>query len=205
MFFSTLNSANASLIENGSFDNDLSSWVDASSSGTVSAISGAAVLSTGDGNDPFSSALVQGDDGLFSFLSPLNIELGASLLSFDRWLISNDSDATESGTSLFRDALNLSIYDANDFSFDMYIYDIDVNSSMSSYELDLSSFIGRDVAVSFELADENDGFNLSVAIDNVHFKTDASPSPIPEPSQMLLALTALILLKRGLFKRNLNL
>ena len=185
--------ANANLIANGSFDSGTTSWHDASGNGNVSFGSGVAILNAGNGTDPFSSILVQGDDGSFSFSSPISITANFSLLSFDAWIGSNNIDSSESGTSSFSDSFNVAVYDAFDNAFDLTLFEISIDKSLTNFTLDLSSLIGRKVAFSFELADENDGYNLAVGIDNVLLKSAAST--IPEPSILLLMLAGLVMVR----------
>jgi hypothetical protein len=187
------NLVNASLILNGNFDTDLSQWNDASDNGSVVFDNGVANLSTGDGFGPYSAVFVQGDDGFFNFNSPILIDAQQTLLEFDLWQVSHDLDASESGTSSLNDVLNLSIYDAFDPSFDLYFSDLLVTVQQQTFSLDISSLIGRSVAFSFEVNDEDDGFNSTFALDNVQLTSLVS---VPEPSTLLLFLIAVGALTR---------
>jgi hypothetical protein len=184
---------NASLILNGNFDTDLSHWHDASDNGSVVFDNGVANLSTGNDFGPYSAVLVQGDDGFFNFNSPILIDTQQSLFEFDLWQIAHSIDGSESGTSSLTDALNLSIYDAFDPSFDMFFIDFVVTSQQKNFSLDISSLAGRFVAFSFELNDENDGFDTTFSLDNVRL---TSPVNVPEPSTLLLFSIAVFALTR---------
>jgi hypothetical protein len=184
---------NASLILNGNFDTDLSHWHDASDNGSVVFDNGVANLSTGNDFGPYSAVLVQGDEGFFKFNSPILIDTQQSLFEFDLWQIAHSIDGSESGTSSLTDALNLSIYDAFDPSFDMFFIDFVVTSQQKNFSLDISSLAGRFVAFSFELNDENDGFDSTFSLDNVRL---TSPVNVPEPSTLLLFSIAVFALTR---------
>ncbi len=137
--------------------------------------------------------LVQGDDGFFNFNSPILIDTQQSLFEFDLWQIAHSIDGSESGTSSLTDALNLSIYDAFDPSFDMFFIDFVVTSQQKNFSLDISSLAGRFVAFSFELNDENDGYDSTFSLDNVRL---TSPVNVPEPSTLLLFSIAVFALTR---------
>jgi hypothetical protein len=192
-FFVLSNVVNASLILNGNFDTDLSQWHDASGNGAVAFDNGVANLSTGDGFGLYSAVLVQGDDGFFNFNSPILIDAQQSWLVFDLWQVARDIDANESGASLLNDIFNLSIYDAFDPSFDLLFTDLMITSQQQTFLLDISSLIGRSVALSFEVNDEDDGFNSTFSLDNVQLTTLVS---VPEPSTLLLFLIAVGVLTR---------
>lgn len=187
LFFSSLmlaalsfaNSAVAGSIVNGSFDTDLSGWATVTSGGSTQWEAGAAVLAGGQGANPFAASLVQGDDGSFSFASPIILSAGNDLLKFDVGFTSLGVDALETPSG-FTDNLTVTLYDANDITgaSDALLASIDSTTlGVSSIAIDLSAFIGRSVAFSFEFNDENDGFDYSAAIDNVRF--EASPVPVP--------------------------
>lgn len=192
-FFVISHAVNASLILNGNFDTDLSHWNDASDNGSIVLDNGVVNLATGDGFGPYSAVLVQGDDGFFNFNTPIIIDAQQSWLAFDLWQIFRDIDTSESGTSLLNDSFNLSIYDAFDPSFDLLFTELMVTAQQQTFLLDISSLIGRSVAFSFELHDQNDGFNSTFALDNVQLTTLVS---VPEPSTLLLFLIAVGVLTR---------
>ncbi len=191
--FVTSHFVNASLILNGNFDSDLSHWHDASDNGSVVFDSGVANLSTSGDFGPYSAVLVQGDDGFFNFNSPILIEVQQSWLAFDLWQISRDLDVSESGTSLLNDALYLSIYDTIDPSFDLLFTDLMVTAQQQTFLLDISSLIGRSVAFSFELHDQNDGFDTIFSLDNVQLTSSVT---VPEPSALLLFAIGICALTR---------
>jgi len=186
----------AGLIANGDFINELDSWNDASSTGIVTSNNGFATLSTGSGIGLYSAVLVQGDDGFFNFNSPITIDNQQSLLTFDLWQSSSVIDASESGSSSLTDALNLSIYDAFDPSFDLLFTDLMATPQQQTFSIDISSLIGRSVAFSFELNDENDGFDSSFSLDNVQLTSLVS---VTEPSTILLFALSICVLMRKKF------
>jgi hypothetical protein len=186
--------SNAGLISNGDFVNGLNGWADASSPGVVAVNNGVANLAAGSGSGLYSAVLVQGDDGSFNFNTPIVIGLEHSLLKFDLWQLSRAIDSLESATSALSDHLNLSIYDAIDPSFDLLFTDFIITSQLQHFTLDISSLIGRSVAFSYELNDENDGFNSIFALDNV--RLSSATVNVPEPKTVLLLLLALFLFMR---------
>lgn len=197
-------SAHAIPFANGDFSSG-SGWNDFSGNGSTSIAGGQAQLETGAGADPFSAILVQGDDGSFGFLSPITLASNVTTLTFDASFINLGSDIDESGIFSFTDELFVNLYDAIDFSFDLLSLP-GINSTAAlgfvSYSIDVSSLAGRDVALSFELLDEDDGFDSRVLLDNVVFNT-ASVS-VPEPSTLyLLSLGVLLSINsvRGRKKR----
>jgi len=181
---------------NGDFSSGLSSWNDASATGTVSVISGEAQLDTGSGTDPYSAILVQGDDGFFNFGSPITLGASDSYLNFDVSFVDLGVDASESGSGFFTDYLAIALYDALDFSYDL-IFEPGIDSSLAAswtrFHLDISSLVGRDIALSFELADYNDGRNSRVKIDNITF-TNGSDAQVPEPASIILLALGLMLM-----------
>jgi hypothetical protein len=185
--------ANAGLIQNGDFTTDLNHWHDASDNGSVVYDNGVVNLSTGMGTGLYSAVLVQGDNGFFNFNAPLLIDATQSFLAFDLWQVSRDVDISESGTSSLNDAFNLSIYDAVDSSFDLLFTSLAVTSQQQRFLLDISSLTGRSVAFSFELNDENDGFDTRFALDAVQLTSLVS---VPAPGTLLLFALAIGALTR---------
>ncbi|WDE04119.1 hypothetical protein SG34_022590 [Thalassomonas viridans] len=179
----------ASLISFGEFTNSLGDWHDASANGTVFAEDGVAKLAAGDGNSPYSSVLVLGDDGSFAFGDAVLIDSVNTLLNFDLWFFESEKDNSESGSSSFADSISLAVYDAVDSSFDVLMQNINVTDLQTTFTLDLSALAGRYVAFSFELADENDGYNSVFALDNVFLSPATS---VPEPASLLLFAALLI-------------
>lgn len=187
------NSASATAIINGTFDTDLSGWSVVTNGGTAQWDAGQAVLSTGSDFTPFSSVLVQGDDGTFSFNNPILLTAGNDFFKFDALFSTLAADILESGGGL-ADNLQVWLYDANDAtgSHDALIASIDALTSSTSFSFDLSAFIGRSVAFSFELNDENDGTNSKVALDNIRFEQRIDQGTVPEPETLMLLALGLL-------------
>ena len=189
--------ATATPLLNGDFANGLTNWNDASSTGSVEVSSGAAVLTTGDFDDPFSAVLVQGDDGFFNFSDPISLGSDISRLIFDVRFVDLGMDSTEDGGSPFDDALTVALYDSLDFSLDLIFtpgIDRNFGSAWRTVSLDVGPLAGREMALSFELADQDDGRDSRVFIDNVTLTS------IPLPGVGLLLLTGLPVLR--LFHRS---
>ncbi len=181
---------------NGDFSAGAASWVDASATGSASVVGGQAQLDTGLGSDPYSSVFVQGDDGFFSFGSPVSLDSSVNYLNFDVAFIDLGADTFETGNSSYSDFLRISLYDLIDPSWDIYIdplVDIGLGSTMVTLQFDVSSLAGRDIALSFELSDENDGRNSRVLLDNITFTTGGVVS-VSAPSVIYLMLIGLILM-----------
>ncbi len=179
---------NAASFGNGDFSAGGNLWNDASGSGSVSFGGGQAVLETGAGADPFSAVIVQGDDGLFNFASPISLANDVNWLIFDVSFENLGADSSENGTAFFTDALFVALYDALDFTKDLILdpfIDSSVTAGFNQYALNVSALQGRDVALSFELSDEDDGFNSRVTLDNIQFASTLA-APVPEPSSILL-------------------
>lgn len=189
-----VSSASAVPLTNGDFSSGMGDWNDASSFGSATVVGGQAQLDTGAFTDLYSSVLVQGDDGFFNFFSPITLDADVQFLSFDVAFFDLGVDATETGGAFFSDALNIWLYDALDWSYDLGIdplVDISFGSTMTTLLFDVSSLAGREVALSFELSDANDGRNSRVVIDNVEFIAE-----VPAPSVILLMATGLLLMGR---------
>lgn len=180
---------------NPDFEQGLDGWTDLSSNGSVAINAGAASLTAGDGVSLFSAVLAQGDDGSFTFFIPILLSNLATSFEFDLLLLDNSADNTEAGGSIFGDFLTLSIYDAEDSAYDLIFSKL----SYSHNSLDVSSLAGRNVAFSFELSDENNGFNLSLAVDNLNVVEQMPGASVPESSSMMLLLlgfSALVFARR---------
>ena len=172
-------------LTNGDFSNS-SDWADASGNGSTQIMGGEAILETGLGTDPYSSIFVQGDDGFFNFSNPISLDSSYDTLSFDVRFEDLGIDATEAGGSFFSDYLLVALYDADDFNNDL-IFDPGVDSSvstMTTFSLDVSSLAGHNIALSFELSDEDDGLNSRVYLDNVSFFETVVG--VPEPQSLVL-------------------
>ncbi len=185
--------ASAVPFTNGDFSSGLTGWNDASSTGTVSVVGGAAHLETGAGADPFSAVLVQGDDGFFFFTPPLSLGISDNYLIFDVDFLDLGADGSEGAPYFDTDNLAVLVYDALDFNLDLLFGAVaDTTTPSQQIVLDVSSLAGRDVALSFELTDANDGRDSRAIIDNVYF-SDAAPTSMPEPSTLILLGSGLLL------------
>lgn len=189
MQFAIFTAAQAAII-NPNFEDGLDDWYNLSSPGTVIANGGIAEFIGGDGASPFSSVLTQGDDGTFSFSAPVQLSPQTSKFEFSLWLINKVGDTTEVGTSSFADSFNVSFYDALDGAFDLFFRDLDFTAG-TLISLDVSSLAGRDVAIAFELHDEDDGFNVQIGLDNLFLKERVN---VPESSGFILIMIGLFLL-----------
>jgi len=180
----------AGAIVNGDFATDLSDWSTVTGSGGVQWVGGQAELSTGSGADLYSAALVQGDDGNFNFPTPILLTADDQFFKFDAVFTDLGADANESATGSSTDQLNVWLYDTAtdpidfDPDFDEFIAAISVSTLESSFTFDLSGWVGHTVAFSFELVDEADGRDSSVALDNV--RIEKRTTPIPEPGSLAL-------------------
>jgi hypothetical protein len=184
---------------NPDFDLGLDGWSDASTNGSVVVNAGAATFTAGEGVNPFSAVLVQGDDASFSFLNPIMLPSLTTTLDFDLLFIERLADSSETGTGIFDDIFSLSVYDATDSAYDRVFSGLSFNSMLSHQSLDIGSLAGRNVAFSFELTDEDDGFNLSVAIDNLRILEEIPTTALPESGTLpliFLGLAALMFARR---------
>lgn len=179
--------ANAATLINPDFSMGLDSWVDVSANGAVTASDGKAVLSTGSGTNSFSAVLLQGDDGFFNFPDPLSLPSTLQTLDFDIWLENQSVDSTETGASTLHDGLSLVFYHAENQALDKVFE----NLSFTRQSLDVAFLAGRAFALSFELADEDDGANIAVAIDNIVFRA-GTVSPVPAPGAFLQLFAGLM-------------
>ncbi len=187
MQFAIFSAAQASII-NPNFEDGLDGWNDLSSTGTVIASGGFAEFTGGDGDDGLSALLVQGDDGSFSFSTPIQLNAHASKFEFSLWLINKFDDETETGGSLYGDRFSVVFYDSLDSAFDLFFHGLDFTLG-GLISLDVSALAGRDVAISFELRDEDDGFNVKVGVDNLVFIERAT---VPESSSLILIIIGLL-------------
>jgi hypothetical protein len=181
-------SAAQAAIINPNFEDGLDGWNDLSSTGTVTTNGGFAEFTGGDEAMPFSAVLTQGDDGSFSFFAPINLSSQTSRFEFSLWLINKTNDITETGTSSFADSFTVSFYDSLDGTFDLIFRELDFTAG-TLISLDVSALAGRDVAVAFELHDEDDGFNVQIGLDNLLLKERAN---VPESSGLILIILGLL-------------
>lgn len=195
-------SAGANAIINGEFTSDLSGWSMLASSGSVLWNAGHAELSTGSGTDPFSAVLVQGDDGSFSFPAPILLGASDYALAFDATFVDLGADSSETGSS-----------GGNTDQLSVWVYDADSSASWLAASVSLATtggpgfsfnlttptdLRGKRVAFSFELADEDDGFNSLVQLDNVRLLLPPPPpAAAPEPGALALMLAGLAGLRRS--------
>lgn len=187
--------ANAIPLVNGTFDTGLDGWQDASETGFVEWNSGSAYLETGDGISLYSAILVQGDDGFFSFLDPILLPMNTLRVEFDLWLDGLFTDQSETGNSIFTDALSFNIYDALDPAMDLHFSDLAFGATATHFSFDIAGLAGREVAFSFELSDENDGFNTRLGIDNIALILETGPVvTVSEPGSLELGLLVFIVL-----------
>jgi len=194
MQFAIFSAAQASII-NPNFEDGLDGWNDLSSTGTVIASGGFAEFTGGDGAELFSAVLAQGDDGSFSFSAPVQLSPQTSKFEFSLWLINKVGDTTEAGTSSFPDSFSVSFYDSLDSTLDLIFGELDFTTG-GLISLDVSALAGRDVAISFELRDEDDGFNVQIGIDNLVFVERATVSETSSLMLVLMGLLSLVMSRR---------
>ena len=194
-------SAHAIPFTNGDFSAGSAGWNDASDNGSTSIVGGVAQLVTGDGTSPFSSILVQGDSGFFDFTNPVSLGADHLYLNFDVQ-ISSVADVTETVSPFVSDYLTVAVYDSVDFFYDLVFTegstifdDFDADNSWQRVSLDVSSLAGREVALSFEVTDANDGMNTTVLLDNILFSLVPDlVVAVPEPGSAALLLIGLLLI-----------
>lgn len=187
MQFAIFSSSQASII-NPNFQDGLDGWNDLSSTGSVITSGGFAEFIGGDGDSGYSASLMQGDDGSFSFAAPIQLNSQISKFEFSLWLINKFDDATETGGSLFTDAFSVVFYDSLDSAFDLFFDNLDFTTG-GLISLDVSALAGRDVAISFDLRDEDDGFNVQIGVDNLAF---VERTTVPESSGLVLIMLGLL-------------
>lgn len=182
----------AAVFSNGAFSEGDNNW---HAVGLVQ-ITDQAVLQTANGYDDafaLNSVLVQGDDGSFwngSSVQPFTLGFDSRWLYFDAKFEDLAADINETSASVFSDALFVSLYDYNGISSDLSfepIIDISKNGlGFQTYKFDISALQGHEIALSFELFDEDDGRDSRVTIDNVQFA-----SAVPIPSAVFLFASAI--------------
>lgn len=190
MQLAIFSSAAQAAIINPNFEDGLDGWNDLSSTGTVTTSGGFAEFTGGDEDDGFSAVLVQGDDGSFSFFTPIQLNEHVSKFEFSIWLIDKFDDETETGDGLYVDRFSVVFYDSRDSAFDLFFHGLDFTPG-GLISLDVSALAGRDVAISFELRDEDDGFNVKIGVDNLLFVERAT---VPEASSLILMVIGLLFL-----------
>ncbi len=193
---------NAASFVNGDFASGGSSWNNASDTGSVSFSGGEAVLQTGTGTSIYSAVMVQGDDGSFNFNNRFLLGNDIEFLHFDALFNRLGTDSSEAVTAgSFADALFVSLYDYQDITFahDL-LFDPQINSTVDglliSYAFNVSSLQGREIALSFELLDDNDGYNSKVTLDNVRFAPVLPTGTVPTPSVLVLLFAGLPMIQR---------
>lgn len=184
----------ASLITNGDFDSGLLNW---HALGSVSINSNAVQISTEVGYTPFNrSAILQGDDGTFSFANAIQLTNDIKWLSFDAKVDSVD-DFLETDFSAFNDYLVVSLFDEMDFTGakDLFFYseiDFVLMDTWLTFELDVSSLSGRTVALAFEVFDENNKSNSTFHIDNIQFSDKSRLMSVSEPKSPFVIILAVL-------------
>lgn len=165
-------------------------WIDLSGSGSVKFEQGQALLSTGSGTDPFSAVLMQGDDenGGFTFINAIAVPALSQFFSFDLTLLAMDVDSSESGSALFPDHLRLALYSESGAAFDLIFNNLIATSTAQLLKFDISALAGHNIIISFELSDEDDGFNHIFALDNLAFIERSQT--VPSPAVLFLMLPA---------------
>lgn len=184
-------------IVNGDFSAGMTGWVDATAaaggSGSVQVFGGDAKLVSGSTTGFPAAVLVQGDDGNFTFSNPVTLGANDNFLVFDA-IFERTRPAADESLTVFSDYLNVWVYDALDPAFDTGFapnIDYSKNGALHTYALDISALNGRDVAISFELVDDNDGFDSFVIVDNVYLSATA-PALVPLPASLWLFATGLL-------------
>jgi hypothetical protein len=180
----------AGSIANGGFDSDLADWSTVLNGGSVAWSGGHAVLATGAGTGVASAVLIQGDDGTFTFASPITLGADDRWFRFDAVFSALGLDGTEDPLSGFSDQLNVWIFDAD--SLDTWLAGAfslsDPGGADLSFDLVTPADLrGKRVAFSFELTDEADGQDSQVSIDNVRIERGA----VAEPGTLALIAGAL--------------
>ena len=194
MQFAVLSAAQASII-NPDFEAGLDGWNDLSSTGTVITNGSVAEFTGGDGVGLFSAVLVQGDDGSFSFSAPIQLSAQVSKFEFSLWLINKIGDTNETGSSSFADSFSVFIYDSLDSALDLFFGELDFTAG-GLISLDISALAGRDVAISFELRDEDDGFNVRIGLDNLVLVESTSVSESSSVILIVIGLLSLVVSRR---------
>ncbi len=156
------------------------------SPGTASFNTGSAVLSTGQTADPYSVSIIQGDDGSFSFAAPITLSANVKTLQFNASFARSFNPSESVGS--FMDNLSVHIYDKLGTVPDMNEFVIDANAVSGSFAYGVSAFAGREVALSFELSNENDGYFSSATIKNIQFI-----GAVPEPEEWVMMMMGVAL------------
>lgn len=182
------NFAFAASIVNGNFNTDLTGWsvydntIDSSPNGLATWSSEQALLTTGSGTSGLSAAIDQGfTDSGFA------ITLGSNEIFSFNAVFTRGSTEDEGSVSSFIDALNVVMYDMGSSGNVYQLFNIDYLTSATLFSIDLSAYSGATVGFSFELADESDGYNSSVALDNIRLEQRAV-NAVPLPSTLLLVI-----------------
>ncbi len=200
-----------SAVLNGTFDN-ASDWVDASLSGTAGVDSGVAVLATAGSGDTgaFSSSLAQGTDSFFFNFTSTTVVDG-TWLNFDFFFDNSFVDIAESGPA-GADYFAVTLLTQADFDNFLpglsFTGDLDFFLTASFAALDVSSYVGETVVISFDLHDQADQRDSVLKLDNVEFSDSARTgaltrlapqvAAVPEPPFVLLFFSAALLFGRQL-------
>jgi hypothetical protein len=180
----------AAPFQNGDFSQRDTGWyavLGSTSAGGVSFNTGYVELSTGLNADPYSAAIVQGDDGSFTFATPITLGPDTASLLFDAKLIQILANNSEPVGAL-HDHVSVTVYDAlgtlPDKTYDPGI-DFTV-FALNAFTLDVSAYRGRNIALEFTLANENDGWYSKATLQNIRFADGTFGTGLPEPSTLLL-------------------
>jgi hypothetical protein len=194
----------ANLITNGDFNANSQQW---HTSGNVSINNNIAYIATNQGYTPLNSSVIsQGDDGTFSFANAISLTNDINWLIFDV-KIDIFEDLLETNTSPFSDLLNINLYNELDptgttdllFSSEQ---DLILTSHWSTLQLNVSALAGQNIALSFELFDENNHSDSIIQLDNVKFSTSPHSTPVPEPTTFFLLSLVIVVMINPKYKTN---
>ncbi len=185
--------AQAVPFQNGDFSNGSTAWnvlTDTASPGQVIFNTGSVDLQTGTDAAPYSAGLIQGDDGtlISPFTAPFTLGPLVQSLVFQASFARTATNPAETPVDpLVRDYVSVTVYDANSADL-LQMLDPGIDSTLTglgTFTLDVSAFRGRDVALEFDLTNQNDGWFSTATLQNIHF-VDASANAVPEPYTLAL-------------------